>query len=354
LILVRILVFLLGAAVAARTIFSVIQSIVLPRAANDILVWFVFRTIRSLFKLRLRFSPDYAHTDRWMAYYAPVSLVSLLPFWMLLVTLGYAAMYWALGVEPFYEAYRVSGSALLTLGIAWSDEPLHAILEFSEGAIGLTLVALLIAYLPSMYAAFSRRETAVTMLEVRAGNPPSAVEMLLRYNRIHGLDHLTEVWTAWEVWFAEVQESHTSLAALSFFRSPNPEHSWVTAAGAVLDAASLTLAAVDNQYSPQAALCIRAGYLAMRNIANFFKFAYPPEPHYPDVPISVSREEFDQALAELEKGGVPLNSDREQAWRDFAGWRVNYDSLLLSLVHLTLAPESPWSGGRRYRLATQK
>ena len=353
-ILIRLLVFLLGAAVAARTVFSVIQSLVLPRAANDFLVWAVFRTIRRLFKLRLKFSQDYLLVDRWMAFYAPIGLFSLLPIWLLLVTLGYAGMYWALGVGTFYEAFRISGSSLLTLGYASAENPLLTVLELSEAALGLTLVALLIAYLPSMYAAFSRRESAVTLLEVRAGNPPSAVEMLLRYNRIHGLDRLSEVWKAWEVWFAEVQESHTTLAVLPFFRSPNPEHSWVTAAGAVLDAASLTLAAVDNQYDPQAALCIRAGYLGLRNIADFFKIPFAQDPHYPEVPISISREEFDGALAELEKGGVPLNTDREQAWRDFAGWRVNYDGPLLGLARLTLAPESPWTGGRPYHLVEQK
>jgi hypothetical protein len=133
-----------------------------------------------------------------------------------------------------------------------------------------------------------------------------------------------------------------------FFRSPQPNHSWVTAAGAVLDCASLTLAAVDVRYDAQAALCIRAGYLAFRHIADFFNIPYNPVPFYPAEPFSVSRADFDHALAELEAAGVPLKADREQAWRDFAGWRVNYDSVLLSLAHLTLAPPSPWTGERAY------
>ena len=91
--------------------------------------------------------------------------------------------------------------------------------------IGLILVALLIAYLPTMYSAFSRREQAVNMLEVRAGSPPSASEMLMRFNRIHGLDKLADYWKIWEAWFADVEESHTTLPALVFFRSPRPENS---------------------------------------------------------------------------------------------------------------------------------
>jgi hypothetical protein len=218
------------------------------------------------------------------------------------------------------------------------------ILEFSEATIGLILVALLIAYLPTMYAAFSRRETAVTMLEVRADNPPSAVEMILRFHRIHGLDQLGEQWKAWEIWFADIEESHTSLPALVFFRSPRADRTWVTAAGAVLDAASLTLSTVDIPNDASAALCIRAGYLALRRIADFFGMPYDPAPR-PGDPISVSRAEFDVACRRLAEAGVPLKSDLEQAWRDFAGWRVNYDSVLLDLAGLTMAPSAPWSGG---------
>jgi hypothetical protein len=225
------------------------------------------------------------------------------------------------------------------------DEVPSFILEFTEATIGLILVAILIAYLPTMYSAFQRRETAVALLEVRAGNPPSAVEMLLRFQRIHGLDRLNEQWKTWENWFVDVQESHTSLAALVFFRSPQPDHSWVTAAGAVLDAAALTRSTLDLPLDVQADLCIRAGYLALRYIADFFHVPYDPNPK-PDDPISISRQEFDTAYDQLAGQGLPVNSDRDQAWRDFAGWRVNYDAVLLALAKLTMAPYAPWSSDR--------
>jgi hypothetical protein len=207
------------------------------------------------------------------------------------------------------------------------------------------LVALLIAYLPTMYAAFQRREAAVTLLEVRAGSPPSAIEMILRYHRLHGLDRLSEQWRVWEAWFVDIQESHTSLAALVFFRSPRPDHSWVTAAGAVLDAAALTRSTVDTPTDFQADLCIRAGYLALRHIADFFSVPYNDDPQKGD-PISVTRQEFDAACELLSAQGVPLKPDRQQAWEDFAGWRVNYDTVLIALAGLTMAPEAPWSSDR--------
>jgi hypothetical protein len=255
-------------------------------------------------------------------------------------------MYWGAGLDSWLLDFRLSGSSLLTLGFEKSEKPLLSLLSISEAAVGLILVALLIAYLPTMYAAFSRRESAVTLLEVRAGTPPSAVEMLLRFNRIHGLSSLSDVWRAWEAWFADIEESHSSLPALVFFRSPQPYHSWVTAAGAVLDGAALTLAAVDIPAEATAALCLRAGYLALRRIYDFFGFPYHNDPHFPEVPIQITPQEFNTALDQLTAGGVPLKADREQAWRDFAGWRVNYDAVLISLAALVMAPPAPWSSDR--------
>jgi hypothetical protein len=244
------------------------------------------------------------------------------------------------------ESFHLSGSSIFTLGFV----PPHGFgvsaLSFSEGMIGLLLVALLISYLPAMYSAFSRREHAVNMLEVRAGVPPSAVEMLLRFNRIHGLNKLGDYWRTWENWFAEVEESHTTLATLVFFRSPQPEMSWITASGAVLDAAALTISALDIPHDAAADLCIRAGYLALRRIANHFDRPNPQEPHYPKDAISIHRSEFDAVLAQLEAGGLPLKKDREKAWKDFAGWRVNYDRSLIEICHLVMAPFAVWSSDR--------
>jgi hypothetical protein len=344
-ILLRILAFVGGVMIVAGTLFSAIETLVLPRSAPDPLTRLVFVAVRRVFGLRLRGAASYVERDRVLAFFAPVSLLVLLSTWLALVLIGYMCLFWALGVDSWYEAFRLSGSSLLTLGFATADGLSRTVLVFSEATLGLILVALLIAYLPTMYAAFSRRETAVTLLEVRASNPPAAVEMILRFHRIHGLDRLGEQWKAWEIWFADIEESHTSLPALVFFRSPRPDRSWVTAAGAVLDAASLTLSAVDIPNDANAALCIRAGYLALRSIADFFSIPYDPDPR-PDDPISIRREEFDAAASRLAAEGVPLKADREQAWRDFVGWRVNYDSVLLDLAGLTVAPDAPWSGDR--------
>ncbi len=340
---------IIGTALICFTLLSAVRALVLPRSAPDLIFSEVFRGIRRIFDLLLSHSEDYTKRDQVMAYFAPISLIMLLPVWMTLLTLGYTMLFATLDSVSVYQAFRISVSSLLTLGYAYSESFVSTALEFSAATFGLMLIALLIAYLPSMYSAFSRREAAVKLLEVRAGNPPSAEEMIARYHRIHGLEQLGDEWAAWEIWFTELEESHTSLSALVFFRSPQPGHSWVTTATTILDAAALTLAAINMAFDARAALCIRAGYLALRGIGISFRIPFSPDPHYPDDPISVTWEEFNSALDKLERIGVPLKNDRQQAYIDFAGWRVNYDHLIPELVKLTMAPAAPWTGERPYR-----
>lgn len=344
----RLLVFLLGFTVVASTLLSAIRTFVLPRSANDLLTRVVFIAIWQVFRVRMLPARSFAERDRIAALYAPIGLLALPPTWLALVLVGYSGVYWALGMPTWYDAFRLSGSSLLTLGFMSVDDLPKTILMYSEAATGLILVALLIAYLPTMYSAFSRRETAVTLLEVRAGSPPSAIELIARYHRLKRFDELHTLWEQWEIWFAETEETHTSLAALVFFRSPQPDHSWVTASGAVLDAAALVNAALDIPHDVQADLCIRAGYLALRRIGDFFNIKYNPDPK-PDSPISISREEFDQACDQLAQQGAPLKADRDQAWQDFWGWRVNYDTVLVGLADIVGAPEAPWSSDRAQR-----
>jgi hypothetical protein len=143
----------------------------------------------------------------------------------------------------------------------------------------------------------------------------------------------------------EIQESHTSYPALNFFRSPMLEHHWIAAAGTVLDAAALMVSSVQGPTRPEAQLCIRAGFIALRRIADFFGMEYDPDPQQTD-PISITRQEFDTVYENLRQAGVPMKEDQDQAWIDWAGWRVNYDTVLLQLAELTMAPYAPWSSDR--------
>ncbi|MEA2548548.1 MAG: hypothetical protein QOI00_1817 [Chloroflexota bacterium] len=338
-IALQLVVFVIGLLGAARVVFSAIRTFVVPRGDNDALSRFLFRVIRKLFALVATPSRPYEFRDRVMAYYGPIALIALPAFWLVLLAASFAAMFWAIGLPPG-DALVVSGSSLLTLGF---DRPAVSggeFLAFAEAAIGLALVALLISYLPTIYGSFSRRELLVNLLEVRADSPPSPIVMITRMDRLSGLSVLHDLWIRWEQWFAELEETHTSLPVLVFYRSQQNNHSWVNASGAMMDAAALIRSSVAIEQDVQADLMIRAGYLALRRIAAYFRIDFDPDPS-PTATTSIDRARFDQALAVLETAGVPLVADRDQAWADFNGWRVNYDEVLRSLERLTMAP-TPW------------
>src|SRR3954454_21917410 len=318
---------------------SAVRTFVVPRGDNDALTRLVFRAIRKVFNLLASPRRSYESRHRIMAYYGPVALMVLPVWWLILLTLSFAAMFWALGL-PIGEALIVSGSSLLTLGFDRPGVPGGDALAFAEAAFGLGLVALLVSYLPTIYASFSRRELLVNLLEVRADSPPSPIVMITRMDRLSGLGELHDLWTGWERWFAELEETHTSLPVLTFYRSQQSNHSWVNAAGAMMDAAAIVRSAVAIERDVQADLMIRAGYLALRRIAEYFGVRYEPNPSPTDA-TSIDRERFEEALSVLDSAGVPLVADRDQAWRDFNGWRVNYDTVLRRLERLTMAP-TPW------------
>ena len=340
--LVHVLAFAAGLALVARTLLSAVKSFILPRGARDRIVGFVFRELRRVFNMLAPKTRPYPERDRIFAYYAPIALALQTLVWLFLVLIGFAAMYWGLGHTSVGEAFRLSGSSLLTLGFATPTGGLETALTFAEATTGLGLAALLVGYLPTMYASFQRRELQVNLLEVLADRPASAVAWFQRAQRLGRWDTLHDDLASWETWFADVEESHTTLSALAFYRSQQPEHSWIVAAGAVLDVAALSRSLLDIPKDVQADLTIRAGYICLRRIADFFGIKYDPAPARTD-PTSVTREKFDAAAAELEAAGLPLRADRDAAFEDFNGWRVNYDRPLLALSRLVLAPEARWN-----------
>jgi len=341
----RILAVIVGAAIVIATIGSAVKTVVLPRATASRITRSVFLLLRWAFRLVARPSMSFDRRDRILGAYAPLALMATLAAWLALVLTGFSLIFWGTEHAGWRAAFDLSGSSLFTLGFARPEQLDGMMLVFVEAAIGLFLLALLITYLPSIYSAYSRREVGITALEVRAGSPPSAREMITRYWRLDRMPEIHEVWVEWQRWFVEVEETHTSHPAVIFFRSSHPEHSWVTSSGAVLDGAALVLSSVDVPRDVEAEFCIRAGYLCLRGIADYFQIPYEPDPHADD-PISIRRDEWEAVISELEAAGVALKPDRDQAWRDFAGWRVNYDTVLLALARLTEAPPAAWSSDR--------
>lgn len=345
-IAVRVIAVVAGAWIVLATLGSAVRTVILPRGVPARITRVVFVAMRLVFQFRARPSASYERRDRVMATYAPLSLLMVLVVWLALIAAGYTLIFWGLAGHGWVRSLELSGSSVFTLGFILPAGLQSTLLTFSEAAIGMAMLAMLITYLPSIYSAFARREALVTALEVRAGSPPSGVRMVEFFHVMGFLGSLGEFWDRWEGWFADVEESHTSFPVLVFFRSQQPHQSWVTAAGAVLDGASLLVSCVQGPREPPAEFVIRAGTLALRRICDYFSIPYPADPHHPADPITISRQEFDEAYDRLRDGGVPVRPDRERAWADYAGWRVNYDAALVELAGLAIAPYAPWSSDR--------
>ncbi len=345
-LVLRVIAFFIGSVVVLATFLSAVKTVVVPRAETLRITRTVFLVTRKLFERVASEKRPFIERDRILAVYAPLTLVLLPLVWVSFTIVGFAGIQWAIAGGSIRDACLVSGSSMLTLGVLFRRTVPAATFSYVQASIGLILVALLISFLPTIYSSFSRREALVGMLESRAGLPPSPYEMLVRFNRIGALDSIDEdVFARWEEWFVELEESHTSFASLVFFRSPHAERSWITAAGCVLDTASIYLSVVDLPWSPQAALTIRSGFLSLTRIAEYFELPVDRDPK-PTDPITVTRREFDLMLLELDAAGIPLKANREKAWADFQGWRVNYDTALVSLAHMVIAPDGRWSSDR--------
>ena len=338
-------VFAVGALIAMGTLLAAIQTVVVPRAEQSLVIRFVYVGMGLLFSVLARRRKSYEARDAVLARYAPTTLMLLPLVWASGVIYGFSLMFWGLDVRPYREALTLSGWSLTTLGYRATTDMFTLTLSAVEALIGLGIVALLISFLPLMHSAFSTREAAVARLEIRAGTPPTPEAMIILAHQNGALESMGETWTEWEHWFIHVEETHQAYPALNFFRSMRPNRSWVTAAGCILDTAAIMLSTVAVPHSPAAPFMIRAGYVALRNVADFFAIDYDPDPAVMS-PITVRRHEFHDTYETLRDAGVPVVADRDQAWRDYAGWRVNYDNCLVGLAAITSAPPGKWSTDR--------
>lgn len=338
-----------GVLLVLFTLSAAIRSFVLPRNEVVRISVTIFSTVRLAFDLLAKLVRTYARRDRLMAHYAPVALVALPIGWLTLVSLGYTLLYWACDAGPLRRCFELSGSSLLTLGTrnVWGT-PVN-MLTYSEATIGLLLITLLLSYLPTIYQAFSRREVVVARLELRAGPERSAAGLLRWLNSSGALTKERSLqdddaeWATWEQWFVELEESHTSLPVLNFFRSPQPGRSWVLSARLILNTANLAFSALNLPHTRQMELTFTAGCLAVNRLHRFFNEkagAEPSEllptqqPH--DIP---TRADFDLACQELAAAGLPLCPDLDAAWHAYTERRRRYATAVLFLAELMMAPE---------------
>ncbi len=332
---------------------SVVGTLIVPRAVSSWLTRWVDRIVTEVFRLATAGIGDYRQRDRVLAGQAPAILIGQLAAWLGICFIGYWLLLWPF-VASATTAFTAAGSSMFTLGFAEPPGAAPAVIVFAAAATGLVIVTLQIAYLPTLYAAFNRRETEVALLNARAGVPSWGPELLARTHYALGsgvstIDTLPDLYAQWERWAADVAESHTTYLPLVRFRSPRPLSSWVTGLLAVLDSAALFLA-LSPKSAPvvPARLCLRGGFLCFNQIARAMGIEVPEEPG-PRSEISLTYQQFLEAIARMREVDFPIERDPAEAWPDFAGWRVNYEQAAYAVAAAVDAVPALWSGPRRRR-----
>jgi len=337
---VRILVAIAGGFAVAWSLLEAIRGFVVPRGVqlrSRVVFYWVFRLLRWV--ARVRGAVEREAVDAIMVYGAPIAVLGLPLLWLMTTLLGFAGIFWAIDGGGFGDAIVVSGSSLFTLGFERPAGVGGAIAAFADATLGLGLLALVISYLPTLNAGFARREAVVAMLDSRAGSPPNAVTLIERHHVFAGIETLDALWPEWERWIVDVGETHYTHPMLVFFRSSEPQHSWVTATATLLEAANFRLSSIDASGAGNAAawMFYRAGLGAVQRLRSFFDYRIADREIQP-----VDRGEFERVLAHLDEVGVSVVGDRELAWERFCRRRAEYEPALDALARLVDAPAGLW------------
>ena len=350
----------LAAAVGALLIvvaaWSVIGTVIVPRRIRSWLSRAVALSVQRAFHFIADGFDSYEPRDRVLAAQAPIQLIVQLIAWLAVFEIGFALLLWpTIPGGGLAGAFALAGSSLCTLGyLAPHSGGSRGLIDIAA-LVGLSTVALQIGYLPTLYAAFNRREALVTMLDSRAGVPSWGPELLARTHYglgsgVSAMAQLPALFEDWERWSADVSESHATYLPLTNFRSPRPLSSWLTAQLAVLDAAALYLSLLPHAPGAVSArLCLRGGFSCLTTIARARGFVIPEEAD-PNDGISLTYEEFVDAIGRLASVDFPLERSNEEAWLDFVGWRINYEAAAYAIARTIDAPPALWSGPRRHPL----
>jgi hypothetical protein len=345
-----------GALLILATGWSVIGTLVVPRRVHSRLPKMVASTVDAIFHFIADHYDSYEPRDRILAAQAPIQLILQIVAWLAAFEVGFGLLMWPfVGAAGVSGALEQAGSALCTLGFLVPRSSPVAALDPIAALSGLGTVALQIGYLPTLYAAFNRREALVTLLDSRAGVPSWGPELLARTHYglgsgVSAMGKLPELFEDWERWSADVSESHATYLPLTNFRSPRPLSSWLTAQLAVLDAAALYLSLIPEAAGAVSArLCLRGGFSCLGTIARARGFTIPEDAD-PKDGITLTYEEFVEAIGRLASVDFPLERSNEDAWADFVGWRVNYEAAAYAIAQVIDAPPALWSGPRRHPL----
>jgi hypothetical protein len=351
----RVVAAVIGGLLVLTSALSVTGTLIVTRPVSSQLTRWVDQTIDRVYQAVLPRIRDFRRRDRVLATQAATILVTQLAVWLIVAYVGFALLLWPFATRGVVSAFVDAGSSLFTLGFAVPAGAVPAVIVFLAAATGLVILTLQIAYLPTLYAAYNRRETEVALLNARGGFPAWGPELLARTHYALGsgmstLDTMPDLYAQWERWAADVAESHSTYLPLVRFRSPQVFSSWVTSLLSVLDSAALFLS-LSPKAAPEvpARLCIRSGFLCFNRIARAMGYDIPDEAD-PEAGISLTYDEFLEAVTRMREVDFPIERDPVDAWPDFVGWRVNYEQGAYAVAAAVYAVPAKWSGPRRHTI----
>ena len=340
----------LGVVLILATWGSVLSVLVVPRRSRDRLSRLVNAITDGVFRVATSRMRGYASRDRLLAGQAATLILLQLATWLALFYLGFALVLQLFDAHGTAHAFAQAGSSLFTLGYTGPDTAELSVIDYLAAATGLIVVALQIGYLPTLYSAFNRRETEVTLLSSRAGTPAWGPEILARtrYGFTSADDGavMDRFYLQWERWAADLSESHSNYPVLMRFRSPAKLASWLVALVAVMDSAALWLAlSPDRAPTTEARLALRMGFSALRSLADTIGIPVEHDPD-PDSDLQLSYADYLAGIQRIASTTFVMDRSPEQAWPDFRGWRINYEAVAYALADRFDAVPAPWTGPR--------
>jgi len=336
-----------GAVLLALMLWDAFETIILPRRVSGRIritklfyrsTWIPWRATAQILSGRRR--------DAFLSFFGPLSLILLLALWAVGIVVSFGLLQWADGsalnvsggTPGFATDLYMSGTTFVTLGLGdvAPSSPIAKALTAVEAGMGFAFLAVVIGYFPVIYQAFSRREVAISLLDARAGSPPSASELLWRHRGDTGTAALTDLLRDWERWAADVLESHLSYPPLAYFRSQHYNESWLAALTTILDASAVVMIGIEGWCARQAELTFAMARHAVVDLAQVF--STPPQGGAPE---RLSSEQLAGLRQRLAAGGVSLR-DRPDFEQRLTELRRMYEPYVAALAHYLAVPLPPW------------
>jgi hypothetical protein len=342
-----------GIVIIGVVLLDAFETVVLPRRVTrqfKLTAWFYRRTWIPWRNIAGRIRTP-ARQQSFLGYFGPLSLIMLLAFWAASLIFGFALLQYGLGGheqlgnEPitFGRILYHSGETFFTLGYGdiVPTSSMARALSVLEAFMGFAFLGVVIGYLPVVYASFSRREIQISMLDARAGSPPTAAELLVRLagrSEDPAIDQmvLDEVLRDWERWAGELLESGISYPVLGFFRSQHSNQSWLGALMTMLDVTSLVITGIEGIHPGQARLTFAMARHAAVDLAQVVNARYDPQ-----APERMTDADFNTLVETLAAAGLKLRAS-DEAQQKLNKLRSMYEPYLHSTAKNLMVALPPW------------